>query len=133
MPTPPRRAARILPLLVLLALGLATLAPPVAAADFVVAVGGVRDACTGAHLGGAVLTFAPVGTPQSPPGPPNRVATNAGGRFSTALAPGDYRVTAALDGYGQPGTADGNPVGVVSVRTGIVDHSAFVLHPPGPC
>ena len=52
-----------------------------AAAGFEVAVGSVRDAATGAALGGATLTFTPLGTDQGhPPGP---IRTNGGGRFAT--------------------------------------------------
>lgn len=102
------------------------------AATFALAIGGVRDACTGAHLGGASLTFAPVGTSGHPPSP-IRIATNRGGQFATRLAPGDYRVAVTLDGYAQAGHTDSDPVSMVFQRTGVVDRFSFALHPPSPC
>lgn len=128
-----RRGALALALSALLALGAIARPAAAAAAGFEHAIGGVRNACTGAHLGGALLTFVPTGTPELPPGPPTRVTTNPGGQFATKLAPGDYTVTIALDGYTQPGNTDGDPVGVFSVHTGPVNHFLFVLHPPSPC
>lgn len=102
------------------------------AATFELAVGGVRDACTGAHLGGAALTFTQVGTSEHPPSP-IRVTTNPGGQFQTRLAPGDYSVVVTLDGYSQVGNTDGDPVNIIFQRTGLVNHFSFILHPPSPC
>ncbi len=124
-----RRGALALALSALLALG-ATGRPAAAAADFGHAIGGVRNACTGAHLDGVLLTFTEA--VEHPPAP-IRVTTNPGGEFATQLAPGDYTVAIALDGYIQSGNTDGDPVGVFSVRTGPVNHFLFVLHPLSPC
>ena len=125
-----RRSALALALSALLALGATARPPAAAAADFQLAIGGVRNACTGAHLGGALLTFTEA--VEHPPAP-IRVTTNPGGEFATKLAPGDYAVAIALDGYTQSGNTDGDPVGVFSVRTGPVNHFLFVLHPLSPC
>jgi hypothetical protein len=127
---PARHRAFALALAALLALGATARPPAAAAADFQLAIGGVRDACTGAHLGGALLTFTEA--IEHPPAP-IRVATNPGGEFATMLAPGDYTVAIALHGYTQPGNTDGDPVGVFSVRTGPVNHFVFVLQSPSPC
>ncbi len=102
------------------------------AATFALAIGGVRDACTGAHLGGASLTFTPVGTSEHPPAP-IRIATNPGGQFRTLLAPGDYSVAVLLDGYSQVGNTDGDAVSIITMSTGRVNHFSFALHPPSPC
>ncbi len=103
-----------------------------AAATFELAIGGVRDACTGAHLGGATLTFTRIDTAGHPPSP-IRIATNPGGQFETKLAPGDYRVAVTLDGYAQVGNTDGDAVSIIFQRTGVVNHFSFALHPPSPC
>lgn len=126
----------VLALLTLFTLSTMALAPAAGAANaanFELAIGGVRDACTGAHLGGAALTFTQAGTPEMPPGPPVRVTTNSGGQFKTMLAPGDYSVAVTLDGYSQVLNTDGDPVSIIFQRTGVVNHFAFVLHPPSPC
>lgn len=102
------------------------------AATFELAVGGVRDACSGAHLGGASLTFTQLGTSEHPPSP-IRIATNPGGQFKTMLAPGDYSVVVTLDGYSQVQNTDSDPVSIIFQRTGVVNHFSFVLHPPSPC
>ncbi len=102
------------------------------AATFELAIGGVRDACSGAHLGGASLTFTPVGTSEHPPAP-IRIATNSGGQFETKLAPGGYSVVVTLDDYSQVGNTDGDPVSIIFQRTGVVNHFSFVLHPLSPC
>jgi len=102
------------------------------AATFELAIGGVRDACNGAHLGGASLTFTPVGTWEHPPSP-IRIATNPGGQFETKLAPGGYSVVVTLDDYSQVGNTDGDPVSIIFQRTGVVNHFSFVLHPLSPC
>lgn len=123
------RFALILGLVAMLRLATAG---PSAAATFELAIGGVRDACTGAPLGGASLTFTPVGTSDHPPAP-IRIATNPGGQFETKLAPGDYSVAVTLEGYGQVGNTDGDAVSIIFQRTGVVNHFSFVLHPPNPC
>jgi len=127
------RATLALALLLLLSLGSMALTPAADAAtpaSFQLAIGGVRDACTGAHLGGAVLTFTEA--VEHPPAP-IRVTTNPGGQFAIELPPGHYSVAALLDDYGQPGNTDGDLVSVITVRTGLVNHFVFVLHPPSPC
>jgi hypothetical protein len=131
-----QRAALTLTLLTLLILGATARAPVTGAAGqarLEVAVGGVRDACTGAHLGGAALTFTQSGTPELPPSPPVRVTTNHGGQFELKLAPGNYSVAVALDGYSQTGNTDGDPDSVITMSTGRANHFTFVLHPPSPC
>ena len=102
------------------------------AATFELAIGGVRDACTGAHLGGASLTFTPVGTSEHPPSPIH-IVTNPGGQFETKLAPGNYSVAVTLDGYNQVGNTDGDAVSIITMSTGRVNHFSFVLRPPSPC
>ena len=131
-----QRATLTLTLLTLLILGATARAPAADAAGqarFAVAVGGVRDACTGAHLGGAALTFTQSGTAEMLPGPPVLVTTNHGGQFEVKLAPGNYSVAVALGGYSQTGSTDGDQNSVITVSTGRVNHFLFVLHPPSPC
>lgn len=126
----------VLPLLIALTLGATALAPAADAANtagFELAIGKVENACTGAHLGGAMLTFAPVGAPGLPPGPPTRVQTNPGGHFQTKLPAGDYNVAVALDGYSQVDNTDGDPVSIITIVTGRVSHFTFALYPPSPC
>jgi hypothetical protein len=85
------------------------------------------------HLGGATVTFTPVGTSDIAPGALGQAVTNPGGQFQAALAPGDYRVAVTLDDYSEVSNIDGDPVGTFTVRTGLVNHVSLALHPPSPC
>ena len=130
------RTALALSLMLILALGATALAPAADAVNtpaFELAIGSVRDSCSGGHLGGATLTFTEEGTPEIPPGPPVRVTTDPGGQFHAKLVPGDYRVAVILEDYSQVPNTDGDQTGVFTVRTGLVSHFAFILHPPSPC
>jgi len=94
------------------------------AATFELAIGGVHDACTGAHLGEGALTFTRIGTSEHPPSP-IRIVTNRGGQFETKLAPGDY-------GYSRLTNINDDPVSIIFQRTGVVNHFSFDLHSPSP-
>jgi hypothetical protein len=133
-----RRAVLTLTLLTILSLGATAVAPATSAATlprFMLMIGNVRDACTGALVGGAALIFTPLGAPNIPPGPPVRVVTIRGGWYAAIVTAGPYTTSVSAVGYTPLGgpNSDGDQDSVFTDRPNLVNYQDFVLHPPSPC